>query len=120
MALFYSPYPSGRSDPGVQKFIFLFTALDPPEWERTLELSRRAKDLGITLLVTARGEDIVSEQNFRKLASGRLMWFGQEKEHLTSLHQMIDNGVLCKSLIAMNMKKKVPVYVVDKAHIHAY
>ncbi len=114
---FYATYPSGRSDPSVQKFIFLFTALDPPEWERTLELSRHAKDLGITLLVTAREEDVVSEENFRKLASGSLVWFGPEMEHLTSLHQMIDKGILCKSLMTKNMKKKVRVYVVEKADI---
>ncbi len=106
------PTPSGRSDPGVRKFIFLFTALDPPKWRRTLELSRHAKNLGITLLVSARGEDMVSAGNFRKLASGRLTWFGQEIEHLISLHQMIDNGLLCKGLITKNMKKKVPVHVV--------
>ena len=97
--LFYSNHYSGRSDPSVLKVIFLLTALDPPDWGRTLDLSRRAKDLGIRVVVMARGEDMVSEDNFRKLSSGRLAWFGQEREHLATIHDLMDKGLLCNALI---------------------
>ncbi len=91
-------YLSGRSDPAVTKFIFLFTAFDPPEWDRTLALSRKAKALGIQIVVMAREEDMVNGENFRKLSSPGLAWFGEEREHLKAVHKLIDNGLLCKVL----------------------
>ncbi len=99
-------YRSGRSDPDVLKFIFLCTALDPPEWDRTLEISRNAKDLGIQILASARGEDKVNKENFQKLSSGRLMFFAEEREHLRIVHNLIDSGRLCK---AATPTKKVNV-----------
>ncbi len=87
---------SGRSDPGVLKFILLFTALDPPNWNRTLEAAKKAKSLGIRIGVMARDDDAVNEENFWKLSSGKLISFGDERQHLKELHEIINAGSLCR------------------------
>ncbi len=89
-------YSSGRNDPGVIKGILLFTALDPPNWNRTLEAAQRAKSLGIRIAVLARGEDSVNAENFRKLSSGRMLVLGDEKQHLERIHELINTGFLCR------------------------
>ncbi len=90
-----SYHTSGRSEPGVSKAIVLFTALDPPNWNRALEAAQRAKSLGIWIGVFARGEDSVNEENFRKLSGGRLTVFGDEKQHLERIHELINTEFLC-------------------------
>ncbi len=106
---------SGRSDPGVLKLILLFTALDPPNWNRTLEAAKKAKSLGIRIGVTARGEDAVNEENFRKLSSGRMIMFGDERQHLKRLHEVIKAGSLCK---VMNTVEPVSIHhLVQCSHI---
>ena len=87
---------SGRSDPGVIKGILLFTALDPPNWKRTLEAAQRAKSLGIRIAVLARGEDSVNAENFRKLSSGRMLVLGDEDRHLERIHELNNTGFLCR------------------------
>ncbi len=74
----------------------LFTATDPPNWNRTLVAAQKAKDQGVVIGVMTRGEDRVSGENFRKLSSERLAWFGEEKEQLKALDELIDTGFLCK------------------------
>ena len=91
-----SCHTSGRSDPGVLKIILLATALDPPNWNRTLEAAKKAKSLGIRIGVTARGDDAVNEENFWKLSSGRMVMFGDERQHLKRLHEVIKAGSFCR------------------------
>ncbi len=85
----------GRSDHDVTKIIVLFTSLDPPNWNRTLAAAQKAKSLGIRIFVTARGVDVVKEDKYRTLSSDGLVWFGEEKDQLKSLHKLIDTGTLC-------------------------
>ncbi len=70
--------------------------MDPPNWNRTLVAAQKAKDLGIIISVMTRGEDEVSEQNFRKLSSGQFAWFGDGNEHFKRIDDLIDAGSLCK------------------------
>ncbi len=74
----------------------LFTAMDPPNWNRTLAAAQKAKDLGIIMSVMTRGGDTVSEENFRKLSSGKVTWFVDENEHFERIDELIDAGTLCK------------------------
>ncbi len=77
---------------------------DPPNWNRTLEAAQRAKLLGIRIGVLARGEDPVSEENARKLSSGKMVVFGDAKQHLKKLHEFINTRSVCRV-----MKTKEPV-----------
>ncbi len=92
-------YPRrGRKDGKTFKALFLNTALDPPNWNRTLDMAQEAKDLEIGIAAMARGEDEVSEENFRKLSSGALTWFGEEKAHINSIYRSTDGSWICDIL----------------------
>ena len=78
--------------------IGLSAAIDPRDWSRTLDVAQKSKDLGIIIGVIASGKDVVSEENFRKLSSGQVTWFGNSKQHLRQLHQIMDSGGHCRLL----------------------
>ncbi len=80
------------------KAIGLHTTLDPPDWTRALSVAQKAKDLGIVILVMARSEDLVNAENFRKLSSGRVAFFGSESEHLETTHKVVNSGMACRLL----------------------
>ena len=58
--------------------------------------AQTAKSLGIRLLVLTRAEDVVNVDKYRKLSSDGLTWFGEEKDHLKTLHELTNTGTLCK------------------------
>lgn len=90
----------GRNDSSVIKMIVLLTARDPPDWDLTMELARKAKGLGFSIAVFTRREDQVDAENFRKLSSGGMLWFGDESKHLDEMHKLTDAGSLCKAMTA--------------------
>ncbi len=57
---------------------------------------KEAKDSGIQIGIMTRREDAMNEENFRKMSNGRMMWFGDERDHFKTLNQLIDTGSLCK------------------------
>ena len=61
-----------------------------------MKVAQKAKDLGILVAAVTRGQDMVSEENFRKLSSGRMTWFGTECEHLRYAHRLTASGTLCQ------------------------
>ncbi len=99
-------HDSGRKDPNVFKVIGLSASIDPPNWSRALQAAQKAKDLGILMGVMTRGEDAVSEENFRNLSSGHVTWFGNEKQHLKNMHRLMDSGNLCRMLPSRDQVRK--------------
>ncbi len=120
----------GRKNPEVLKTILLFTAGNPSNWTRTLAAGRKAKDSGIQIGIATRREDVINEKNFRKLSSGRMMWFGDEHDHFKTLNQLIDTGSLCQVMekpaevslksseyVTPEMLKKI-VFLHESVHMH--
>ena len=102
---------SGRRDPNIPKALGLNIALGPTDWNRTLEVGQKAKDLGIVVTVASRGQDVASEENFKKLSSGGFAWFGEEKELIQRVHRMFDSGALCE-MIKIHPKVRVLLGVI--------
>ncbi len=86
----------GRKNPEVLKTILLFTAGNPSNWTRTLAAGWKTKESGIQIGIMTRREDAMNEENFRKMSSGRMMWFGDERDHFETLNHLIDTGSLCQ------------------------
>ncbi len=97
----------GRKHSDVLKIILLFTAGAPPNWTQTLNAGRKAKNAGIVIGIMTREDDAMNQDAFRRLSSGRMMWFGDERDHFKTLNQLIDTGSLCKV-----MEKPVEVRVI--------
>ena len=89
-----------RRRPHAHKVAVLLTTQDVSDWNRTLQLGQKAKDMGIIIAVTARFGDGEDEAKFQKLASTqRLAFFANdEKEHLRTMHNMIDQKLECEYL----------------------
>ncbi len=41
-------------------------------------------------------ENKVNAENFKKLSSMGMLWFGEESEHLEKIHELTDSQSLCK------------------------
>ncbi len=79
------------------KIAMLLTTDELPNWNRTLELGNKAKDMGISLVLTAWKGSIENREKFTDLASPRMAFFFEnETDHLQKVHQFIDEGILCR------------------------
>ncbi len=87
---------SGR--PNVQRLACLFTTQDVQNWNQTLKLGQKAKDMGIVLFVMGRSGDSEDEARFRKLASSPKMALLAENEsdHMRFMHNLLDDKKDCE------------------------
>lgn len=85
----------GRRHSDVAKTILLCTSRDPPNWTQALIEGQKAKDSGIRIGIMTRGDEAVNEENFRKLASSRMVWFEEENDHFKAANELVGTGSLC-------------------------
>ncbi len=76
----------------------LVTTEDVPDWNRTLKLGQKAKDMGIIIMVNSRFGDVEDEAKFQKLATNqKLAFFAKdEKEHMRIMHNLLDQKMECE------------------------
>ncbi len=68
------------------------------DWNRTLKLGQKAKDMGIIIFVNARYGDAEDEAKFQKLAATpKLAIFAKnEKEHMLIMRNILDQKMECE------------------------
>ncbi len=86
----------GRSH--VHKTALLATTQDVSDWNRTLKLGQKAKDMGIILFVNARFGDQEDEAKFQQLAfTPNLAFFANnEREHMRIMRAILDQKLECE------------------------